>query len=141
MNALTRGTATMLSLLLIAAATSEAFAQPPSAPPPIGFQYRAIPGFGYRIVGVFPGSPAERMGLEIGDLVLAINGHPLSYHGAHVAALMQSATRGGVVTLRVQDIRTGAVTVRSGNLLSAAPVAPFPSAPPVPFPPLVAAPW
>ena len=83
-----RPLATLLGLLLscAVAAAQEGGAEPPTPPPPgflgVSTQAEPIPGrepplAWARIVVVHPGTPAARAGLQVGDLIVAVDGAPL----------------------------------------------------------------
>jgi hypothetical protein len=93
-------------------------------PPRIGFYYTLIPGYGYRIVSVDPWSPAAQLGLLRGDIVLSLNGVPLTHYGADLPARDMAAAAGGWITAYVRDIRTGLMTTRSVNLFNPQATAP-----------------
>ena len=81
--------------------------------PKFGFSSFNIEGYGERITGVRWGGIAQRMGLESGDVILSLNGFPLTYHGAWKDALHQAVYHGnGYVNLRVRDVRTGNIAWR-----------------------------
>lgn len=66
---------------------------------------------GVRVVEIPPGGPAARGGLRVGDLVLAIDGHPVAdLPGAKLHALL-SGEVGSTVQIRVE---------RAGTLLELA---------------------
>lgn len=44
----------------------------------VGAEFRILAGRGIYLTEIYPGSPAERAGLNRGDLVVAINDHPLT---------------------------------------------------------------
>lgn len=122
MNAFARTAVLGLALATVAnlaAADSPVLAPNPYlAPgqPSLGFNYTAIPGYGYRVDFVWYGSAAGRIGLEPGDIVRSINGYPLTYPGAHSYALQQAAYYGGWVNLAIRDVRTGSTVYRWANL-------------------------
>ena len=126
MRAVQRTTLT-LALLLTLAAGSTALADRPVfrfAPPyggshgesTLGINYTVFPGYGYRVNYTYYPSLAQRIGFERGDVILSINGRRLSYAGAHRAALQQAQWNGGRFSFAVQDVRTGRVLYRQGNL-------------------------
>jgi len=84
--------------------------------PALGYSYVVVPGYGFRVTAIMPGTPAAAIGLEPGDVVLSINGHRLTYVGADVPARAEAARRGGWVRLRIRDVRTGLIAYRSVNL-------------------------
>lgn len=103
------------------AATNNGYAQQP-----FGVQFVKVPftmrmimhlksGEGVWVVGVTPGSAAERAGLHTGDVILAFDGRPI-----HEVADLQAAVRdhkpGATATLQVlQGADTKAVQVTFGN--------------------------
>jgi len=82
----------------------------------LGLTYTAIPGYGYRVNYTWYPSVGQRIGFESGDVILSINGQPLTYAGAHRSALQQAHWNGGWFSFAVRDIRTGRVLYRQGNL-------------------------
>lgn len=89
----------------------------PRIPPPrIGFHYILIPGYGYRIASVMPCSAAERMCLTYGDVILALNGCPMTYYGADIPVRAQAAATDGWVTAYIHEVHTGLLVTRSANL-------------------------
>ena len=128
MKAVNRRTAFVLILLAAALATTlsaTAFGQayiapnpgyPLVSPPQLGINYLTIPGYGYRVTGILGATPAARIGLEPGDVLLSINGYPLTWNGAHTTPMSQASYYGGWITLRIRDVRTGWVVTRSTNL-------------------------
>jgi hypothetical protein len=119
MSALTRNTVlallTSLSLIVV---TSAAASQPKAvliAPPhdhcfdlpKFGFSSFNVDGFGEQVTFVRWGGRASRMGLEPGDIIVSLNGFPLTYHGSWNDALRQAVNNGGWVQIVVRDVRTG----------------------------------
>lgn len=88
----------------------------PNGLPKFGFSSSTINGFGQRIESVRPGGRAARLGLEPGDVILSLNGFRLSYSGSWTNALSRALNDGGFVQLRVRDVRTGLVHVRSTRI-------------------------
>jgi PDZ domain len=80
--------------------------------PRFGFASFNIRGVGERVTYVRWGGIASRMGLEPGDTILSVNGFPLTYHGSWNDGLYRAMARGGLVRLRVRDVRTGAIARR-----------------------------
>jgi hypothetical protein len=80
--------------------------------PRFGFSSFTINGFGERVTSVRWGGIAQRMGLESGDVILSLNGYPLTYHGSWNDALREAVNNGGWVQLAVRDVRTGFVATR-----------------------------
>jgi hypothetical protein len=75
--------------------------------PKFGFSSFNIDGFGEQVTNVRWGGRAARMGLEPGDIVVSLNGYPLTYHGSWNDALRQAVHNGGWVQLVIRDVRTG----------------------------------
>lgn len=80
--------------------------------PKFGFSSFNINGFGERITSVRWGGLAQQMGLESGDVILRLNGYPLTYHGSWNDALREAMNQGGFVQLTVRDVRTGFIATR-----------------------------
>jgi hypothetical protein len=107
------------SLALVAASTPVTHASQPKALlinptpdpgcylPKFGFNSFNIGGVGERVTYVQWGGLAAQMGLEPGDLILSVNGFPLSYHGSWNDALLSAMQNGGLVQLTIRDVRTG----------------------------------
>ena len=91
---------------------------PPPVPsvPTLGYTYQVVPGYGFQVTSVVWGSPAARLGLEAGDMVLSINGVRMTYLGADVPVRAHAARQSGWVNLAIRDVRTGVVQFRSTNL-------------------------
>jgi membrane protease YdiL (CAAX protease family) len=68
--------AVAMALLLVRAPALPA--APPVEPPRIGVHVDTSHSGGARILGVWPGSPAEQAGLRSGDVVVAIDGEPVT---------------------------------------------------------------
>lgn len=88
-----------------------------------------VPKFGFRsnfafaggvlgehITEVRLGSAAERMGLAVGDVILAVNGQPLRDADSWYDAVDRASQRDGWVTLKILERRTGATAYRTANL-------------------------
>lgn len=88
----------------------------PNGLPKFGFSSSTIHGFGQRIESVRPGGRAARLGLEPGDVILSLNGFRLTYSGSWNDALSRALYDGGFVQLRVRDVRTGLIRVRSTRI-------------------------
>lgn len=112
-----------LTLITISTISSLATASQPQATllqpgpncfelPRFGFSSFSINGFGERVTGVQWGGIAQQMGLESGDIILGLNGFPLTYHGSWNDALREAMNNGGWVQLTVRDVRTGFVATR-----------------------------
>jgi hypothetical protein len=80
--------------------------------PRFGFSSFNIHGVGERVTYVRWGGIASRMGLESGDVILSMNGFPLSYHGSWSDALRSAVANGGFVQLTIRDVRTGFIATR-----------------------------
>ena len=92
--------------------------------PKFGFSSFNINGYGERITKVRWGGLAQQMGLESGDVILSLNGYPLSYHGAWKDALREAMNQGGYVQLTVRDVRTGFIATRETYVGGYGPVVP-----------------
>jgi serine protease Do len=79
-------------------------------PAPVYGAYVAprAPAYGLQITGLSAGMPAQRAGLEVGDILLSINGRPMADVGDLRAALAASNGQASVVA---RDVRTGQQTV------------------------------
>ncbi len=98
-------------LLLVSPDTDPGFAPEPYLPR-FGFSSFNI-GVGERVAYVRWGGLASQFGLEPGDIILSMNGFPLSYHGSWNDALYSAmVNNGGWVRLRIRDVRTGFVATR-----------------------------
>ncbi len=100
------------------AALPETPTQPPLVPethhrprltpqrPQLGVAGAIVPHWGFRIVEVLPGSAAERMQLEPGDVILNINGHTVCSVAAIVRELNQSVGHyGGQGVIIIDNVR------------------------------------
>ena len=79
------------------------------------FGYLAV-GQALQVAQVAPFSRAAAMGLEPGDLILQVNGVPMTYAGAYEQALGLATINDGWVTLQIRDWRTGMVVARTTKL-------------------------
>jgi S1-C subfamily serine protease len=70
-------------------------------------------GYGIRVTAVMPGSPAERVGVEVGDDILAVDGNAVQCTDDYYIAMSQS---NGYVRLRLLDCRSGEVVFRNVNV-------------------------
>jgi serine protease Do len=77
-----------------------------------------------KVTGVKPESPADKAGVEVGDILVAANGAPLTGPEQLLGALRKS---GPVLKLTVRDTRTGRDTEVSVNLTGTAPTKPLPA--------------
>lgn len=112
----------MVGLSLSAFVTKSKAASPPNALllapgepyglPKFGFSSSTIYGYGERVVFVRPGGRAAQLGLEPGDVIVSLNGYRLSYSGSWNDALSRAIYDGGLVQLRVRDVRTGSIRLR-----------------------------
>ena len=64
----------------------------------LGVRGSQIPNFGFGIQQVKAGSPAEQVGLAVGDVIVTVNGQPMTGQEVLVAAMHHS---GGVLDLEV----------------------------------------
>jgi PDZ domain len=80
--------------------------------PKFGFASQTIYGFGERVTYVKWNGRAAQLGLEPGDVILSMNGIPLTYHGSWNDALRQAILNGGWVKLRIRDVNSGHVAFR-----------------------------
>ena len=71
---------------------------------------------GQRIIDIEPGSTARGMRLSSGDVVVAVNGIPLSHTDSWNQALQRAARLGGWLTLKVRQAGTGEIAYRTGKL-------------------------
>lgn len=101
-------TAMVLTLLAAGGFSPQVLADQPAYffnpdPPRLGinFQFVQWPVQGYYVLYVQPGSPAQQLGLEYGDIITHINGYPLTYHGAHQSLLGSSSQ----FTLTIRNCR------------------------------------
>ncbi|QEF97542.1 PDZ domain (Also known as DHR or GLGF) [Stieleria maiorica] len=86
-----------------------------SGNPVVGGWYLGVYGrygtTGLLLTNVYPGTPAARVGLEVGDRIVAVNGRRIGVlpHGTRRidTALQWSASRSGWVRLLVSDRRSG----------------------------------
>lgn len=87
----------------------------PSIPetPRLGILGHFHRGHGMVVDSVVWGSPAERMGLEPGDIIRSINGRWLHSESDYFRALSYSD---GYVQLLVEDVRSGALLPRTAFL-------------------------
>jgi hypothetical protein len=90
--------------------------------PRFGFSSFSINGFGERVTSVRWGGIAQRMGLESGDIILSLNGYPLTYHGSWNDALREAVYNGGYVQLTVRDVRTGFIATRETYVAGSGPI-------------------
>lgn len=105
-----------LPLLVGALWAADAAPMPPRAPY-VGLGVSEVTGFdaprGLRVTEVAPGATAERIGLQVGDLLISVNGTAVQSSDALRTAL-QSLTDGAALTLVVE--RNGTATTLSGTV-------------------------
>jgi hypothetical protein len=80
--------------------------KPPAGGPVFGARAQANNGDGVLVTQVVPGSPAERMGLEVNDVILSINGRPVASVRDYSEAIDQSPV---VLQASVRNHRDGKV--------------------------------
>jgi S1-C subfamily serine protease len=93
----------------------------PGASYRLGFDGRFV-GYGMLVQRVHWGSMAQSIGLESGDVILAINGQRI-FSGQHYLNLL--AQSGGYVTLTVRDVRTGSHVTLFADFNQYFPAAPY----------------
>ncbi|MCC7475447.1 MAG: hypothetical protein IT425_08635 [Pirellulales bacterium] len=110
-------------VLTLSTATTSTIAAPPKKAlllnpggsydlPRFGFASASIPGYGERVVHVHYGSRAAMLGLEPGDVILSLNGYPLTYAGSWNDALANALFEGNYISLQIRDVRTGLIMYR-----------------------------
>jgi S1-C subfamily serine protease len=77
-----------------------------------GIQFEATEE-GLRILSVAPESPAAKIGLEPGDVILSVYGHPVT---SRATWEWLTASKNDYTELRVRDVRRGVVLTRYVNL-------------------------
>jgi predicted metalloprotease with PDZ domain len=108
-------TSVFLSSSPASAAQPNALLLPPGPDyclPKFGFSSFNVSGVGERVTNVRWGGIAARMGVEPGDMILSMNGFPLTYHGAWSDALYRAMARGSWVQLKIRDVRAGHIAFR-----------------------------
>lgn len=88
--------------------------------PQLGFCSYLVPGKGEYVLSVDRGTAAARIGLEPGDVILALNGRRVARQGAWSQAMVQAGPNGGSLTLRIRSGQTGRVTDRTCHAFSPA---------------------
>jgi membrane-associated protease RseP (regulator of RpoE activity) len=102
----------LIAVFTLMGLASGANAQPtlkPDAQPTLkpGLKPDRFPMFGLKVFNVVPGSPAARVGFEPGDIIVSVNGQPVS----SLADLNRELSRSiGAARLEVLDARTGIPT-------------------------------
>ena len=66
-----------------------------------GAELFAVPGIGLGVASVNPNSPAERAGLEVGDMIISANGQPLQTLNSNAVMRRVIQTSGGVLNMEV----------------------------------------
>lgn len=79
----------------------------------LGATGQGIAGVGVKVVEVNGGSAAQKMGLEAGDVILAINGVKVEDNSEYVRLIKASGER---IALDVRDVHTGNVVRLQGDL-------------------------
>lgn len=72
---------------------------------------------GEQVTHVQFGGPASRLGLEVGDAIIGVNGQVLQTANCWHNTLHRAAQQDGWVTLKIVDGRTGKMAYRTSNLL------------------------
>ncbi len=62
---------------------------------------------GLRVAQVFPGSPAEQAGIEVGDTIVSVEGKSIAGQGSAEATKQIKGPEGTQVTLGVRDAKSG----------------------------------
>lgn len=83
---------------------------PPNPPQPqaprLGFEGQMVYGLGMKVLSVIPGSPAAKVGLEYGDIIVSVNHFPVTSIPAYKNALIEAVQHHqGVVQLNVKNVR------------------------------------
>jgi len=117
-------------------------AEPAAAPRiPLGISAESV-ALGTRtalkVLRVEPGSPAEKAGLEAGDVIVEANGAPITGPEQLVSAVRKS---GAALELTVRDSRTGRDTAVQVVLGGSKPKVPLPKEPAMPATNSGATPW
>jgi predicted metalloprotease with PDZ domain len=87
----------------------------------LGIDVERSPSGGVMVVDVFPGSPAQRAGMEPGDVITQINGHPI-FSPSDLTAALAGKHPGDQVQLQFE----GSGTSYSASVPLAAPPAGYP---------------
>ena len=90
--------------------------------PKFGFSSRTVYGVGEQVVRVRCRGLAANMGLKRGDIILALNGMPLTFRGAWNHALQDAVDEDGWVQLEIQDVDTGGIAYRQTRVAGYGPV-------------------
>jgi hypothetical protein len=86
--------------------------------PELGFSSYRVSGGGEYVLWVRQGSTAARLGLAPGDVILAVNGHRLTWEGAWHRAIGQAAGGHGRVSLEICGGRTRSIAHHTCHLFS-----------------------
>ena len=79
---------------------------PPAPTPKLGFTGQIVYGLGMKVLTVNYGSPAQRAGLEYGDIIMTANGIRITCQADLSRALRQAAAySNGAVNLYVKNVR------------------------------------
>lgn len=70
-------------------------------------------GDGVMVDGLISGGPAERIGLEVGDIITSVDGNPIEDTSDLYRALQRS---GGFARLRIIDVRSTDLVYRNVDL-------------------------
>ena len=71
---------------------------------------------GEHVTRVNFGTPADRLGIEPGDSIVAVNGQQLRTANCWYNAINRAANHDGWVTLKIRCARTGKMAYRTANL-------------------------
>lgn len=88
----------------------------------VGVRGELIEGEGQKVTRVRRGSLADQLGLEAGDVIVAVNNIPVDYLGAWDEAINEAFCDGGWMTMVIVDGETGEefsrhVPIRDGAFL------------------------
>jgi hypothetical protein len=76
--------------------------------PKFGFTGSTINGVGDRIATLTPGGRFAKLGVEVGDVIISVNGFALTYDGSWRDSLLKARKQGAkTLHLQIRDIRTG----------------------------------
>ena len=76
----------------------------------------AIPGIGLGVASVNPGSPADKAGLVVGDMIISANGQPLQTLDSNDVMKHVIQTSGGVLNMEVLKETSDQPTVMTALL-------------------------
>ena len=63
---------------------------------------------GMQVVRVYPGSPAEQAGLQVGDVIQSANGYLIQQHG-NLTWVIANAAPDGVLNMNIHSVRDGGI--------------------------------